>query len=278
MPHRATYFFPRRFPDRSEDETSKQILDHENNKIVNSSSIKSSDTFAVESDPPKKQPTVTPTTNKNDVVFSSPNKHSAVSDLFKLPSKRNQISAFRDWFNIEKKGDTNPNRSSNRLKSYSNRHEEKEEEEDRELLLPPEIFNDAVSAVDRSFDRQVSLPRFSSGSSYAGSLFSGTATFSSDVTKDDKSSSSCRASTAAATRRHVEEVEDRNGDGYARKYKESNYLQVAMTKRIACLASLAPEPVLTLDSGSESWDAESVSYRLWVRKRIKTSSFMIFSI
>ncbi|KAL6195010.1 hypothetical protein ACLB2K_030632 [Fragaria x ananassa] len=86
-------------------------------------------------------------------------------------------------------------------------------DEDRELLLPPEAIVDVLSAVpdtmsfkvdrsvDQDFDRQVSLPRLSSGSSYAGSLFSGTTTLDGNFSGDVKESS-------ATTRPAEEEVEE----------------------------------------------------------------------
>nr|KYP47234.1 Serine/threonine-protein kinase CTR1 [Cajanus cajan] len=269
MPHRATYFFPRQFPERGLDESSKQRLDREKNKIVNFNSIKSSDTFAFESDAPKKPTPQTPA--KDDVVFSSA-KESAVSDLFtgadKFRTKQKQIAAFCDWL-IDKKKDRN-RPSQHNFKSYVN--EDEEEDDDRELLLPlppppqaAEAASEVKDAFDRNFDRQVSLPRLSSGSSYAGSLFTldGTATFSSDVTKDE--TSSFQVFTEDATKKHEqEEEEEKEKRSTAQKYKESYYLQLALAERLSCLASLASEPVITLDAGPETWDAESVSYRLWV--------------
>ncbi|TKY74427.1 Serine/threonine-protein kinase CTR1 [Spatholobus suberectus] len=241
MPHRTTYFFPRQFPERGLDESSKQLLDHEKKKIFNS--IKH-DTFGAESDPPKK-PIPTPT--KDD-------KHSAVSDLFaaghKFRSKHKPIAAFCDWL-IDKNV------------SHSGHHHHCDR--DRDLLLPPETaVKDA--AVDQSFDRQVSLPRLSSGSSYAGSLFSGTTldgNFSSDI-KEETSSS--RTLTAIPAPRHKdeeeEEEEEQTTEKLAKKSKESYVLQLTLAKRLTCLASLVSEPVLA--PGTETWDAESVSYRLWV--------------
>lgn len=288
MPHRATYIFPRQFAERGFDESAKQKLDHEKKRIVNS--IKSPDTFGVESDVPKKPfvsataattTAVTPDA-KDDFVFPS-GKHSAVSDVFaggdRFRIKSKQIAAFYEWL-TDKKRDRN--RSDHRRRRGA-----AAEKEDRELLLPPaqETVKVASGGVDRSFDREVSLPRLSSGSSYAGSLFSGTtttfdgtATFSSDInTKDD--TSSYRVST---TRRHEEEEEEQdrsnNNEFYARKYKESYCLQVTLAKRLTCLASLTAEP--TLNTGTETWDAEAVSYRLWVNDTslhsARSKSFFFF--
>lgn len=265
MPHRTTYFFPRQFPERGLDESSKQLLDHEKKKIVNSIN---SETFGVESNPKKKPPPppVSTSPTKDDVLFSS-GKSSAVSDLFtgrdKFRAKQKQIAAFCDWL-VEKKGHGSRDGKSYGQLSCDNDHE---------LLHPPESVStppphppEAVrdTAIDRNFDRQVSLPRLSSGSSYAGSLFSGTTLdghFSSDIKEETFSS---RVSTTP-TRREEDEEEESKAK-LAQKYRESYYLQLAFAKRLTCLASLATGPVLTLDTGIETWDAEAVSYRLWVRK------------
>ncbi|KAJ1424750.1 Serine-threonine/tyrosine-protein kinase, catalytic domain [Sesbania bispinosa] len=225
MPHRATYFFPRQFPERGGlDESSKKLLDHEKEKIVNS--IKS-DTFGVESDVPKKSLSSSTTTapTKHDVVLSSA-KHSAVSDLFaagdKYRIKHKQIAAFCDWL-IDKKGD----HSGHHLRRLSTTSEE-----DRDLLLPPPETVVKDTAVDRSFDRQEETP-------------------------------SSRVSTITTTtpaRRQKEEEE--NKDTLAKKSEESYILQLTLAKRLTNLASLVTEPVLA--PCTETWDAESVSYRLWV--------------
>lgn len=253
MPHRTTYIFPRQFPERvglDESSKQKQLLDHEKKKIVNS--IKH-DTFTAESDPPQKSSLPTPTKDNNDVVLSiSGGKHSAVSDLFaageKFRTKHKQIAAFCDWL-IDKKASSHS--------SHYHLH-------DLDLLLPPETTaKDA--AVDQSFDRQVSLPRLSSGSSYAGSLFSGTTTldcnFSSDI--KEETTTSRTLITIPAPRHKDEEEEEHGTEKLAKKSKESYILQLTLAKRLTCLASLVTEPVLT--PGTETWDAESVSYRLWVQ-------------
>jgi len=247
MPHRTTYIFPRQFPERGLDESSKQLLDHEKKKIVNS--IKH-DTFSVERGTPNKPLP----TKENDVVLSSA-KHSAVSDLFaageKFRTKQKQIAAFCDWL-IDKKV------------SHSGHHQDHHCEGD--LLLPRETtIKDA--SIDQSFDRQVSLPRLSSGSSYAGSLFSGTTfdcNFSSDI--KEETSSSRTLTTIAAPRHKDKEVEEESTEKLAKKSKESYILQLTLAKRLNFLASLVTEPFLT--PGTETWDAESVSYRLWVQNSL----------
>lgn len=268
MPHRATYIFPRQFPDRRLDESSKQLLDHEKKKIFES--IKSG-TYDVESDGPKKPPL---STKKDDVFFSS-SKHSAVSELFTGGNKLNlnkhkQIADFCDWL-IEKKSGR-----SGHVKPYSHKFSS---EEDRELLLPPESVPappppppppETVkdTAIDRSFDREVSLPRLSSiESSYAGSLFSGTTldgNFSCDIKEE--------TSSVFTTKRKQEEGEGESKERMAQKSRESYYLQLTLAQRLTCLANIAAEPVLTLDTKLETWDAETVSYRLWVRNSLLFST------
>lgn len=287
MPHRATYFFPRQFPERGLDESSKQKLDHEKKKLLVNSIKSPQDAFGatVENDVASKSSLLTSSaaarrsTTKDDVVFSPEAKNSAVSELLtsgdKLRTKQKQIAGrFCDWF-VDKKGNRNHRSGGGHHHHHPHLKDDQEEDRERELLLPPTPPSKDVA--DRSIDRQVSLQRLSSsGSSYAASLFTsegGTATFSSVdiITKDDTSSS--RVSTADATaRRHEqqqqhqhEEEERSNEEGYARKYKESYHLQVAFAKRLTFLASLASDPVLTLDAGTETWDAEAVSRRLWVR-------------
>lgn len=240
MPHRATYFFPRQFPERGLDESSKKLLDQDKDKIVNS--IKS----PIENDTPttKSLSSSTPPTPKNDAVFSS-GKHSAAGD--KLRFKQKQISAFCDWF-IDKKRHSghHTHHIHRRLSTSSDDHDH-----DFFHSQPGTAVND--TAIDRNFDRQVSLPRLSSDSSYAGSLFS------SDI-KEETPSSQVSTITATIARRQKEEEE--NKDGLVKKCEESYILQLTLAKRLASLASLVSEPVLT--PGTENWDAESVSYRLWV--------------
>lgn len=230
-------------------ESQKKILDHEKQKVVGT--VKSSDTtFGVE----------------NDVA----QRAAAVSDLFNtVRGKHKQVEAFcesllRDNKSSNRHHHHHHHRPGHRLKLHRNRHDV----DDGEALLPPPV------PVKDSVDRQVSLPRLSSGSSYSGSLFTlddGTATFSSDVTKDDTTSSfAVAAAEEARNHEQQKEEEKRENEGYAMKNKESYNLQMAFAKRLTFLATLASEPVLTLDAGLETCDVESVSRRLWVRSLNQT--------
>ncbi|KAE9603823.1 hypothetical protein Lal_00001669 [Lupinus albus] len=236
MPHRTTYIFPRQFPDRRlHDESSK---DHENQKLFNST--KSGCTFRVETDFSKNAPFLTE--NGDDVVLSSGKKHSAASNIFAAGTggkfritKNKQIDVLRDWLNDKKEY-----RSGYRRISSSS-------EEERGLLH--------TSEKRTAVDRQVSLPRVSSESSYAESLFSGTTTLDGNLSSDVKDdTSSCRVSIS------VKEEQEEKRERLAKKYEESYILQLMFAKRLTCLASLVTEPGL----GTETWDAESVSYRLWL--------------
>ncbi|KAI5435486.1 serine/threonine-protein kinase CTR1 [Lathyrus oleraceus] len=276
MPHRATYFFPRQFPEKRLDESSNKILDHEKKKLgVNSTDT----TFCIENDSPKSS-FVTTTSNKDDVV-SSPAKNSAVSDLLstggKFRCEQKQIAAFCDWL-VDKRHTHHAHHTHHHHRRHHHHQHHHRHRSDQEPLLP-DLHASEKDAVDRSFDREVSLPRLSSGSSYAASLFASdvtvTATFSSDdITRED--TSLFRVSTNGSKRRNEqhqqkeeeeeehEEEEKCSEENYARKYKESYELQLALAKRLSFLSSFGSEPVLTFDTGLETWDVESVSRRLWV--------------
>lgn len=240
MPHRTTYFFPRQFPDRGFDASAnKQLLENHEKKTVK-------ETFDIEND--RKSPS---TTTKNL-------KNSALSDLFtsgdeKFQAKKQQFAAFCDWL-TEKKGERSGHvKSSSRLSSS---------DEDRELLLPtPDLVvavPETVTNNDRNFDRQVSLQRLSSGSSYAGSsLFSGT-------TLDGNFSSDVKDTSTRATASRQEVGEDENKDSLAQKTQESYMLQLTLARRLTLQASLVSEPVVLQECELDVADAETVSYRLWV--------------
>ncbi|MCI52932.1 serine/threonine protein kinase, partial [Trifolium medium] len=80
-------------------------------------------------------------------------------------------------------------------------------DDDHDFLLsqPETVVKD--TAIDRNFDRQISLPRLSSGSSYAGSLFS------SDIKEETPLS---QVSTITTAR---QEEDEENKDALAKKYK-----------------------------------------------------------
>ncbi|XP_010448559.1 PREDICTED: serine/threonine-protein kinase CTR1-like isoform X2 [Camelina sativa] len=284
MPHRTTYFFPRQFPDRGFDSFS-----HDKKPSSNVG-----ESFGFERDHKSSNGGVIGDKEKETTTLFSSNpllsNSSAVSDLFSNDRKsenkkqQQQLAAFYEWL-AEKKA--NLSRSSSaattgRVKptrlSISS-----DVDEERELLLaaaaaplpaassPDSVIVASSSSaraismnernIDRSFDREVSLPRMSSDSSFAGSFFSGTTL---DGNFSNFSSPTDARETTTTTRVSVtkeeEEVEVR-GEGkeqsLAQKSKEGYYLQVTLALRLTSQANLAAELVHT-----ES--IETVSYRFWV--------------
>ncbi|XP_048331690.1 serine/threonine-protein kinase CTR1 isoform X2 [Ziziphus jujuba] len=288
MPHRTTYFFPRQFPDRRFDESSKQLLaDHEKKVSTATASTPTSTTTTTTPPTPTCKDTISnfqiESDRKPSKQFSVNSKSSAVSQLFTghgkshtkqhtqpqqvKPQQQQHFAAFCDWL-AEKKAE----------RSTTAAHVKPPRDEDRELLIPPppesvpevappeSVVKDR--SVDRNFDRQVSLPRVSSGSSYAGSLFSGT-TLDGNLSIDVKDSYSKVSSFSTARHEEVEVEEeeevDKNRGSLAQKTKESYYLRLALAKRLTSQAFLDhTEPLLMQVSGPESSNAEIVSYRLWV--------------
>ncbi|GLU16071.1 hypothetical protein SLE2022_325210 [Rubroshorea leprosula] len=251
MPHRTTYFFPRQFPDRRFDESTKQLLNHE--------------TIAKE--------TVQTTTAENDSKSSSrtsttkdlvPAKQAYLSELFtdeKLHAKKQQLAALCNWL-TEKNGD----RSSAHVKSSRR----SSSDEDHELLPPPEsapprppetkVIKDR--SVDQNLDRLVSLPRLSSVSSYAGSLLSGT-TLDGNSSSDVKDAWARESCTRMPMSTEVE-AEDSNKAGSVQRSKEGFYLQLTLARRLTSQATLVTEPFLLQECGPYVADPETVSHRLWV--------------
>ncbi|KAB2023666.1 hypothetical protein ES319_D06G034100v1 [Gossypium barbadense] len=270
MPHRTTYFFPRQFPDRGVETSTKQLLDHEK-KVDKETSAVAATTAASENDRSKSISRAA--AQKEFAVEAVKPDYSPLSDLFtdeKLQAKKQQLATFRDLL-FKKK--TTTDRSRYVKPSITDHHHE-----DRELLLPPEpaptppppvpettvVVNDL--SVDRNFDRQVSLPRFSSGSSYEGSLFSGT-TLDCNLSSEVKDTWTKDSSPAAvpATGEVQEPGSEEKKDSLALKSKESYYLQIMLARRLTSHASLLSEPLLLQEfCGPGATDAETVSYRLWV--------------
>ncbi|XP_059460371.1 serine/threonine-protein kinase CTR1 [Corylus avellana] len=252
MPHRTTYFFPRQFPDRGLDPSScKQLLDHEqiNKKVASTTK----ETFYTERDR-RWLKDASFTVTKKDVSAEPP-----VLFTRDDKSKQQQFAAFCDWL-VERKGERSGHVKSS--SSSSSRLSCVDVDDDRELLLPKEAAEPVKDhGIDRNFDRQVSLPRLSSeGSSYAGSLFSGTTTFDGNLSCDI-----VKASTTTSRQGEEEAVEVESKESLAQRVRESHYLQLTFARRLSSQASLACEPLFMVEStGPVASDAEAVSYRLWV--------------
>lgn len=286
MPHRTTYFFPRQFPDRGFDSFSNKNDHHEKKSFGESFGFERNDKSNGVRDNPNEEPT----------VFSSNpllSKSSAVSDLFSggvdddrksEKKQQQQLAAFYEWL-AEKKANLSRSSTTNgRVKPTTRLSMSSDVDEERELFLSPAnpapvtaasspdsiIAASSSSAraismnernIDRSFDREVSLPRMSSESSFAGSFFSGTTVdgnFSSFSSPTDARETS--TTTRVSVSKEKEEVEARDEgkeQSLAQKSKEGYYLQVTLARWLSSQANLAAESVHTQST-------ETVSYRFWV--------------
>ncbi|XP_010520736.1 PREDICTED: serine/threonine-protein kinase CTR1-like [Tarenaya hassleriana] len=300
MPHRTTYFFPRQFLDRGFDPLShKHLLGTEEEKQAGGSDSKVSfNGVNGGGDDDLKQKEKE---KEKDLSSSILSKSSAVSDLLREDLKaqkkqQEQLAAFYEWL-AEKKaqisGRVRPTRHHSTSRDVV--------DEERELLLaspsecaetvtaatvvPPPSTDSVVTAavvaassssartiainernLDQSFDRQLSLPRLSSESSFAGSFFSGTTV---DGNFSGQTDAKGTSTTTHVSVRKVEEEEEVASDGKersrAKKSRESYYLQATLAKRLTSQASLGCETILVHSTIGDAFvDAETVSYRLWV--------------
>lgn len=278
MPHRTTYFFPRQFPDYHHNRgfdasaSKQQLSDHE--KKISPTAASTATTITTSSggsiaarkfnafNPESDHKSLSKTAK--DVSFS---EFAPISDLFtgeavplssdftvKHQTKK-QLSALRHWF-VAQKGEKEKSSPllhvKPRLSSTC--------DGDREPLLRPSEPSPAPEP-DQVFDRQVSLPRVSSWSSYAGSLFSGTTT-----TVDGNFSSGVKDS-SLSTLASTKQEEEVKKVSLAQRTREGYLLQLGLAKRLASEASLSIElqPHLQRDVADESYsDVEAVSHRLWV--------------
>ncbi|CAH2078071.1 unnamed protein product [Thlaspi arvense] len=288
MPHRTTYFFPRQFPDRGFDPFSHNKNDHEKKSSSNvgeSFGFERSKSSGGEEDKNKEKET----------VFSSSSmlsKSSAVSDLLSGLSsgsdggrksekkQQQQLAAFYEWL-AEKKANLSRSSTTTGRVRPTRLSMSSDAEEERELLLSPVdpahnaspgsiIAASSSSAravsinernIDRSFDREVSLPRMSSESSFGGSFFSGTtvdgnfSTFSSPT--DARETSTTTRVSVTKEEREAEVSEEGKEQSLAQKSREGYYLQVTLARRLSSQANLAGDSV-------QIQSIDTVSYRFWV--------------
>ncbi|KVH61633.1 Armadillo repeat-containing protein 3 and Serine/threonine-protein kinase CTR1 [Cynara cardunculus var. scolymus] len=151
---------------------------------------------------------------------------------------------------------------------------------DRQISNESGHFSGVVRDHRSLGDRQVSLHRLSSdaGSSYAASLFSGTiATSSSAAFVKDSMTEETMGMREEEVVQVVGNSDGGGGDDGRRnlvqRWRESYYLQLALAKRLTHQATIGDEPTLIQGRGYGGggggpavtcYDAESVSYRLWV--------------
>ncbi|KAK4434251.1 Serine/threonine-protein kinase CTR1 [Sesamum alatum] len=285
MPHRTTYFFPRQFPDRNFNASSKLVVDHEKKSVTDDGKLEARqrEEVALKAETHKVDKACV---CKADDSYGYGGLSQGVTGD-KIHGK--QLSAFVKWLSDKKKkekqpGDVDPVK----LRLYEDDDIIEEEDVVTQRLLPPPPADadrrqdslrrlpsngsnysnsaDQVQGKERAFERQASLQRLSSGgsTSYAGSLFSG-ATLDGNWTSTTigmlKDSAVVKEEETAAEGLGAREDLDVN-----RRYKEGYYLQLMLAKTLTEQATLATEPLLLQERrvlGGSS-DAETVSYRLWV--------------
>ncbi|KAK9067817.1 hypothetical protein SSX86_011928 [Deinandra increscens subsp. villosa] len=275
MPHRTTYIFPRQFPESSVNTNpSSKSEDHGRTNQISNENLSS----MINGDRDHHNDQV-----ENTEVYGHTERHRIGSYRTHRShgKKKNQhLADFVNWL-VEKKKIT-----SGGVLGSRGGHVRLNNEDLDELLPAPATVKDAVddwsshvSDVDyhhpTTVQRQASLRRLSSdaGSSYAASLFSGTiatsssAGFCKDSLMDDQ-----------MIGMREEDVVVGNGGGVdgVRRWRDSYYLQLALAKRLTHQATIGDEPALIQGSGYVAgagggggpavtcYDAESVSYRLWV--------------
>ncbi|KAI3460073.1 hypothetical protein Pfo_016736 [Paulownia fortunei] len=290
MPHRTTYFFPRQFPDRNFNASSKSVVDHEKKFVVDDGKSEARQ---------REEVTLKADTNEDDISCAGKsgdgNSYSGISHGVtgdKIHGK--QLAAFVKWLSDKKKKEKSQARVEPvKIRLYENDDSIEEEDEVSQPLLPlppPPAVDcdrrqdslrrlssnesnysnsvDQLQGKERGFERQVSLQRLSSAgsTSYAGSLFSGTTL---DGNWSLTTTGILKDSTAVKEEEEGEEegvgARENADNGVAQRYKEGYYLQLMLAKRLTEQATLVTEPLLLQERriGGSS-DAEIVSYRLWV--------------
>ncbi|KAF8411354.1 hypothetical protein HHK36_003901 [Tetracentron sinense] len=293
MPHRRTYFFPRDCPDHGFDPPSKVVPDHEKEikkESVNVENDRKASKIAKETTIGKSLTTSKPFTGdkfhigkqfaglgngsvdkKGDRTVHTksrlgdedgrpllepdrpPEMIVSQDRLFGRQASFQGLSSESSYAgSLFSRTTVDGNLSSDAKESQ--RSTRPEDDESWECLA--QKSREMIVSRDRVFGRQALLQGLSSGSSYAGSLFSRT-------TVDGNPSSDAKES-----QRSTRPEDDKGWESLAQKSRESYYLQLTLAVRLASQASLADQPVLlqdrARDTGSVSSDAETVSYRLWV--------------
>ncbi|CAO2834552.1 unnamed protein product [Amaranthus hypochondriacus] len=281
MPHRTTYFFPRQFPDNrgsfppiapttaattpavsAENNHEKKQLLKKDFEVVNKSSSSVTESDAVNKDLFAKKITGGNNTINNNNINNDNNN--------------SKLAAFYSWIAAENnKKIKNKKKSSSAIDDVIKSNLTYDDE--HELLLPPEpesvptppdavVVPQTVQIAEEKvcgLYRGSSLARLSScGSSYGAGSF-----FSSEVQETRSTIQSSMTEVVG-----VEEEEEREKEiqqSLAEKARESYYLQLTLTKRLAPQAALGNEPTMFLfESGLDGYgsgsDAEALSYRLWV--------------
>ncbi|CAN8274045.1 unnamed protein product [Cochlearia groenlandica] len=293
MPHRTTYFFPRQFPDRGFDSSISNNRDNREKKSP-SSNAGGGESFGFQRGKPNNGGGEEDPYKEKEILFSSSSsKTSAVSDLLSDLSRdgvddrkseknqQQQLASFYEWL-AEKKANLTRSSVTRRLNPTRLSMSSDADDDERELLLSPDFpsapSNSVIAAssssfsaravsisernIDRSFDREVSLPRMSSESSFAGSFFSGTtvdgnySNFSSLTDAKEISTTTCVSVTKEE--QQADAREEGKEKSFAQKSREGYYLQVTLAMRLSSQANLA------CDSAHDVQSTDTVSYRFWV--------------
>ncbi|XP_056693888.1 serine/threonine-protein kinase CTR1 isoform X2 [Spinacia oleracea] len=312
MPHRATYFFPRQFPDTRGTFPPQPPLTPTTTTPATTTTTPTSSVHLHEkhsSSHIKRDFDVVFNNNNNNNNNNKTNNNKTSSscstpsitenDAKAILTKKitgnsynnnNKLAAFYSWIAADSR---NNKKKNNKYKggiktklTYSDEHEH-----EQELLLPPESEPVTTTPVPASVSvsvcgekgcglyRDSSLARLSScGSSYgAGSFFSSEvhdreatrSTFRSSITEVVEEVAEEREKNHHHHHLHQQQQQQQLQQSLADKARESYYLQLALTKRLASHAKNGNEPTMFLfEGGSEGLgsgsDVDALSYRLWV--------------
>ncbi|KAL6578422.1 hypothetical protein OROMI_010750 [Orobanche minor] len=281
MPHRTTYFFPRQFPEGKLNASSELGADHEKKLVADDGEV------ALSSDTNEDISMCGARGGDTDSNSYSVISHGVTRD--KVHGK--QLAAFVKWLKDKKKKEKSRGHVAVdpvKIRLYGNDDGIEEEDEVNQplLILPPppqaaepdrdwrkdtkrRISNNDnnfsvahhVQGKERGFERQISLRRFSpvGSTSYGGSLFSETTL---DGNWSPVTTGVFKETEAAAEDGCRDRADVNNGE--AQRRTEGYYLQIMLARRLTDQASLSTEPLLLQERIGGFYDAEMVSYRLWV--------------
>ncbi|KAL2498108.1 Protein kinase superfamily protein [Abeliophyllum distichum] len=265
MPHRATYIFPRQFPDRKFDESSKFLLDHEKKLAAKNGNFWEDHSDAKDS---------------NNISNSNTLRHRFKGD--KIHGK--QLDTFVNWVAEKKKKEESFNYV-NPGKIELDNHDDSEEKECEQYLRPPPTPNAVLEPVVDGAS-QVPVEKSIIGEDHwQGFEFDWHLSINDCNARADHQGKNRSFEQEASLQRTLsggiedsmktEEAEKVGGGdnvdkGLAQRSKESYYLQLTLAKRLTEQATLASELVFLPELRSAeglvcgSSDAETVSYRFWV--------------
>nr|XP_043636248.1 serine/threonine-protein kinase CTR1 [Erigeron canadensis] len=291
MPHRTTYFFPRHFTENGAVITNSSSEDKINNNNTDSYRQRRLDSNSS---------TVNLLSERHRFGSSKSEKsyHGEKSSV-----KKKQVTDFVNWL-VEKKNSSTTTTTTTSAASGSRRgghvrlnNHADEDHHHMDSLLPPdhtkdELIEDVALVGDHDHiedhwdDNPISFRyrksrsrRISSDveSSYAASLFSNTIGSSSSLAfyKDsvtDEGRDDADHADDEHHHDHYNDVVQVENNYNVRKWRESYYLQLTLAKRLTHHATIGDEKrrggggvgVVAGGSVVTCYDAESVSYRLWV--------------